>query len=125
MKKMTIVWTLTLLVVVGSLTTFGFKLKKEKGSNIMEKSLVTQAEKYMGLYPGLFPTKGNSFTVGADELKQDGYDAKLDSGCDGYVVITNESSGFKYNAYVKCPDYMTDGYENENGNSPIETSNRQ
>lgn len=111
MKKITIVWTITLLIVVGGLTAFGFKLKAEKGDSIMEKSLVTQAEKYMGLYVNLFPQKGKTFKITNEELKQDGYNAELEKDCDGYVVISNDDGGYKYKAYVKCPNYTTDGYD--------------
>lgn len=120
MKKITIIWTIVLLLVVGGMTTFGFYLKSHNVDNIMEDSLVKQAEKYMGLYPGLFPQKGKTFRLDADELKQDGYDAGLESDCRGYVIISNGNMGFEYKAYIKCPNYTTEGYEGVNNNNPID-----
>lgn len=119
MKKMTIIWTITLVIVVSCLTAFGFKLKAEKGDSIMEKSLVTQAEKYMGLYVNLFPERGKTFKITNAELKQDGYDAGLDKDCDGYVIISNKNMGYEYEAFVKCPSYKTEGYDGDNQNDPI------
>lgn len=113
MKKITIVWTITLLIIVGGLTVIGLQIKKENIQNIMEESLVEQAEKYFGLYPGLFPTLNNSKKMSAEELKSNGYDANLEKDCDGYVVVTNKNNGYEYKGYVKCPDYMTEGYSNE------------
>jgi len=114
MKKITIVWTITLILIVASLTVLGFKIKKDNIDNIMEDSLVTQAEKYLGLYPGLFPSLGNSIKITAEELKDKGYDAGFSKeNCEGYVIVENTNSGFKYNPYVKCPDYTTEGYSKE------------
>lgn len=119
---MTIVWTITLLIVVGGLTAFGLKLKSENVDNIMEKNLVNQAKKYMGLYPGLYPEKGKTFRINSDDLKQDGYDAELSKGCNGYVIVSNGNAGFGYKAYVNCPNYTTKGYEDGQTNSPFEES---
>jgi hypothetical protein len=110
MKKITIVWTITILIIVGGLTIIGFKYKEKNGSNIMEKSLVTQTQKYFGLYPGLYPSKGSQVKITNDELKEEGYDAELDDDCTGYVVIEYADMGYTYNAYIKCPDYTTKGY---------------
>jgi len=114
MKKITIVWTIILVVIVAGLTVIGFKFKKDNINNIMEDALVEQAERYLGLYPGLFPTLGNSKTFTAQELKDEGYDAGLEEeNCEGYIVVENTNGGFKYHPYVKCPDYTTEGYSKE------------
>lgn len=114
MKKITIIWTITLILIVAGLTVLGFKIKKENIDNIMEDALVEQAEKYLGLYPGLFPTLGNNIKLTAEELKDNGYDAGLSNeNCEGYIIVENTNSGFKYHPYVKCSDYMTEGYSEE------------
>lgn len=113
MKKITIVWTIVLVIVVAGLTCIGLKVKEDNKSNIMEESLEKQAQKYFGLYPSLFPVRGEEKRMSADELKTKGYDAKLDEGCTGYVRVTNENSGYKYYGYIKCSDYTTKGYEEE------------
>ncbi|HBA37162.1 MAG TPA: hypothetical protein DCY94_00430 [Firmicutes bacterium] len=119
MKKITIIWTVVLVLLVGGMTIFGLYYKSHNVDHIMEKALVKQAEKYMGLYPGLFPQKGKTFKLDVDKLKEEGYDAELEKDCDGYVIISNENMGFKYKAYIKCPNYTTEGYEGVNNNNPI------
>lgn len=111
MRKITIVWTITLLIIVGGLTVIGLKIKNDNITNIMETDLVNKAEKYMGLYPGLFPKTGEVFKITNEELKTDGYNAELEDDCDGYIIITGKEVGFEYKAYIKCPDYITEGYE--------------
>lgn len=113
MKKITIVWTITLVIIVGGLTFIGFQIKKDNVNNFMEDALKEQAEKYFGLYPGLFPTLGNSKKITYEELKDNDHDPKLESGCTGYVIVENKNSGFDYKAYVSCPNYTTEGYSNE------------
>lgn len=113
MKKITIIWTITLVIIVTGLTIVGFKIKNENINNIMEEELMKQAEKYLGLYPTLYPPLGETATFSAEMLKDEGYDAKLEDGCVGYVVVENKNSGFSYKAYVKCPDYTTEGYSEE------------
>ncbi len=111
MKKITIVWTIVLIIIVAGLTVIGLKIKNDNATNFMEDALVEQAEKYLGLYPGLFPPRGESITLKSEKLASDGYDAKLEENCTGYVTVDNTNSGFKYKAYIKCPDYTTKGYE--------------
>lgn len=113
MKRFTIIWTIVLVLTVTALTIFGFSIKKEHINSFMEEGLVEQAEKYLGLYPGAFPTLGKESRLSYDFLKDAGYDAKLESGCDGYVIVTNTNSGFKYKGYVDCPSYTTEGYYKE------------
>lgn len=114
MKKITIVWTIILIIIVGGLTIIGFKIKSEKIDNIMESSLVETSKKYLGLYTGEYPKMGNKTVLTNEKLKDFGYDAKLEKGCDGYVVIENSEMGFTYKAYIKCSDYTTKGYKDEN-----------
>lgn len=120
MKKMTIIWTITLVLVVGGMTAFGFYLKSHNVDNIMEDSLVKQAEKYMNYYVGLFPEKGKTFRLDVNDLRDEGYDTGLEKDCVGYVIVSNENMGFRYKAYIKCPNYTTEGYEGTNNNNPID-----
>lgn len=113
MKKITIVWTITLVLIVSGLTIIGFKIKADNIDNIMEKSLITKAEKYLGLYPSLFPALGKEIRLDAEKLKSEGYDPELEKDCTGYVIVKNENSGFKYKAYINCPNYTTKGYSKE------------
>ena len=112
MKRITIVWTITLVIIVVGLTAIGFKIKADNIDNIMEKAILEEARSYLNYYTGSYPEKGETTRLENAELKEKGYDAKLDEeDCTGYVIITNEESGFKYKPYVKCPNYTTEGYE--------------
>ncbi len=111
MKKITIVWTIILVVVVAGLTIIGFNMKEKNVENILEKALQTQCEKYLGLYPGLYPNLGDSIKVTYSELVDKGYDAELGENCDGYVIVKNTNMGFTYESFVNCPDYVTEGYD--------------
>ena len=113
MKKITIIWTITLVLIVSGLTFIGFQIKKDNINNFMEDALVEQAEKYFGLYPGLYPTLGNSKKITSEELKDHDHDPKLEENCRGYVVVENKNSGFEYRPYVSCPNYKTKGYSEE------------
>ena len=110
MKKITIVWTITLVIIVVGLTVIGFKIKRENISNIMEDAIVEKTQKYFGLYPSLYPTLGEEKRITVGELIDNGYDPELEDGCDGYIIIKNTNNGFKYYPYVSCPDYVTEGY---------------
>ena len=111
MRKITIVWTIILLIIVGGLTLIGFHFKNDKVSNVMEESLKSQAEKYLNTYVGLYPKFGNQIKLTSEQLIDAGYDPSLNTGCVGYVIVKNENMGFKFYPYVKCSDYTTKGYE--------------
>lgn len=111
MRKITIAWTLLLIVIFAGLTLIGFRIKKETINTLMEEEIIKQAEKYLGLYTREFPTLGNEKKITVDELIEKGYDPKLESDCNGYVIIKNTEMGYKYHSYIKCPNYMTKNYQ--------------
>ncbi len=113
MKKITIIWTLTLIVIVGGLTFIGFKIKSENKDNVLESALITQTEKYLGLYVGKYPKLNENIKITYEELQEEGYDAELGVNCTGYVIIENNNGEYEYDAFVKCPNYTTDGYIDE------------
>ena len=106
-----VVWTITLLIIITGLTVFGLYIKKGTINTLMEDALVEQAKKYFGLYPSAYPTFGNEKKMSLNELIDEGYDPELEEGCDGYIIVKNEEMGFKYYPFVICPNYTTDGYE--------------
>jgi len=110
MKRMIIAWTLLILIIFTGLTFIGFRIKKETINDLMEEELVKQTEKYLGLYTNLYPTLGNQIKITAEKLSDEGYDANLETNCTGYVIIKNTEFGFKYKAYIKCPEYTTKGF---------------
>lgn len=113
MKKITIIWTITLVVIVAGLTVIGFKIKEENINEIMEESVVEQAKKYLGMYPGLFPTLGKTIKLDAEKMKSEGYDSELEDGCTGYALVENKNVGFTYKGYIKCEEYTTKGYSED------------
>ncbi len=113
MRKITIIWTITLVCIITGLTLLGFKMKQDNKGNWMEDSLVEQGKKYLGLYPGLYPKKGDTLKLTADELNEEGYKITMEDDCTGYLVVTNGQAGYEYKPYVSCTDYKTDGYLEE------------
>ena len=111
MKKITIVWTLLLIMIVACLTFIGFRVKDTQISNVMEEVITKSCEKYLNLYVSLYPKLGSEVKITVDELINAGYNPNLNDGCTGYVVVKNNNMGFKFYPYVKCPDYITEGYE--------------
>lgn len=113
MRKITIVWTITLVLIVAGLTIIGFKFKEDNINEIMEEELIKQVEKYLGLYPSFYPAFNETKRFSYEMLKDEGYDAKLEEGCNGYVAVEGKNTGFQYKAYIKCPNYTTKGYSEE------------
>lgn len=111
MKKVTIIWTISIVVIIVGLTFIGFHIKDDKVSNIMEESIVEKTQKYLNLYVKLYPTLNNEKKITVDELIDAGYNPNLNKDCTGYVIVKNTNMGFTYHAYVKCPDYVTKDYQ--------------
>ena len=101
-------------IVVAFVVSFIFIIINFSGNKYtrMEKNLVKASEKYLGLYPGLYP-KTDSLVLTSKTLKSKGYDIKLYKNCSGYVIIKKNSNFYKYNPYIKCEGYTTKGYESK------------
>ena len=113
MKRITILWTIAIFIIVGGLTLLGLYIKDNNIDNVLETTFETQVKSYLGMYPGLYPTTGNTSVVYSQELIDAGYDTGLDKDCKGYVVITSESIVYKYETFISCPNYTTEGYKAE------------
>ena len=111
MKKLILVWTLVIAAIIGGLTIIGLKIKERTIDNLNEQAIKTKAEEYLNLYVGNYPTKGNKITLTLDDLINYGYDPMLEEGCTGYVVVENKDMGYTFAPYIKCPDYITEGYD--------------
>lgn len=111
MKKIIIVWTIILVCIVSGLTYFGIRVKENTIYELMEKEMVKQAKKYMSNIE-IKPELNELRKIDVDELKDKGYDPKLESDCHGYVIISNTEDGYKYTPYIKCEKYMTKDYGN-------------
>ena len=110
-KRFILGWTIIIFVMVSALVVMCLHIKNNNVDNILEKTFVSQAEKYYGLNPGLLPSKGKEKVVTLEDLKLSGYDPKLGKSCNGYIIITNKTGVSKYKAYIKCDKYETKGYD--------------
>lgn len=109
MKKVVIVWTIILVFIVSGLTYFGIRVKENTIYELMEKEMVKQAKKYMS-NTEINPELNQLKIIDIDELKDNGYDPKLEQDCVGYIIISNTEDGYKYDPYIKCKKYMTKDY---------------
>ena len=113
MKKGLILYITIAIILVVVLFFIGFNLtNKNNKYNKMEKRLVKTSEKYLGLYPGLYP-KTNQLVLTSEMLKNKGYDVKLYKNCSGYVIIKKNNNFYKYEPYIKCKDYTTKGFNDK------------
>ena len=58
-------------------------------------------------------TSGQTIIVKVSRLVDENY-LSSSEGCSGYVEISNRNSDISYSAYLRCPDFITDGYNSEN-----------
>lgn len=88
----------------------------------MELRLKIAAQRYQNNnYQGTFESK-ETWVLSYDLLRKEGYLKKrlydnLDSSseCSGYVVFNKEGSNISYDPFLKCKNYVTDGYDYSNG----------
>jgi len=113
MKRITILWTIIILILIIGLTVLGLFIKNNNIDNILETTFETQVKSYLGEFPGLYPTTGNTAVVYSQELIDAGYDTGLDKDCKGYMIITSENITYKYDTFISCPNYTTEGYRAE------------
>ena len=114
MRRLSIVWGILLVMIVGLLTTFGILFnKKNKLYKDMEDDLEAAAKKYVD-QSFLYPKDGKQLKITYTTLKDNGFIDKLEvnkKACDGYVTIKNNELVYKYKGYLKCPEYQTENYK--------------
>jgi hypothetical protein len=108
MKKIAIVWGITLIIVFGGLTFFGFKYQEIKDYKKLEAKMVLYAKKYLADNKDLDIENGEKYTVSLKELK--GFRPKIDftvknDNCDGSVTVKKVLWLYIYNANLKCQKY--------------------
>lgn len=107
------IWGVIVVIILALLTYLGLKLTEiDNNYGEIEKKLVDSAEKYVDA-KFLYPLGDNVTKVTSDELIENGYLDNLqyeDDVCTGYVLITLDGA-YKYDAYIKCKNYTTKGYE--------------
>ena len=103
MKKLAIVWGITVLLVFGGLTFFGFKYQEIKDYKKLESKMVYYTKKYINRKKD-FDLKNNEiYKVSLDELKA--YQSKVnfnikDDTCNGYVNVKKTFIGYLYKAHL-------------------------
>ncbi|HOP65641.1 MAG TPA: hypothetical protein PLX66_01255 [Bacilli bacterium] len=108
MKKIAVVWGITLLVVFGGLTFFGYKYQAIKDYKNLENKMEYYAEKYILELDDFKLDENGSYQVTLLELKD--FRPKINftvnnDSCDGYVIIKKGIFGYKYKAILECKNY--------------------
>lgn len=109
------IWGVIVVIILALLTYLGLKLTEIDNEYVkLEDKLVEVAEKYIDA-KFLYPKDDNIAKVTTKELFDDKYLDSLEykgDTCTGYVTIKLDGV-YKYEAYIKCKNYTTKGY-NEN-----------
>ena len=111
MKKMTIAWTITMILIFGSLTAFGLMYKSKRINSIMEESILNKTKEYTKKFSALLPVENETIKITVESLIEEGFNPQLEKGCRGYAIITQKDEEYSYKSFIKCPDYKTEGYE--------------
>ena len=111
MKKIMIIWGVVAVILVAGLTTLGFKIKAQnKPYRDLEQELEKQAIALIGEKPSLAGIK----KVTLEDFANNNYEINMNVNndkCDGYVMVEQSMSFYKYTAYIKCGKYTTHGYK--------------
>lgn len=111
MKKIYIVWGFLIVLLLGLVAVFGMSYNKEYKN--LESTIEDVVAKYLGEHLNEYPTSGKAKIEITDVIKND-YSLSLeveDDKCEGYVIVSTASVGYKYEAFIKCNNYITKGYE--------------
>lgn len=83
--------------------------------SIAEKNLIDASKAYIKDVYG--DTTNIDTTIKLSRLIKDGYISTIrdkdNNACSGYVMVSNVSENVNYDAYLKCDDYKTTGYNEE------------
>lgn len=113
MKKMIICWIVLVGGLVGVLTYIGFNYEESVSSyKSLEADLVEYADTYINI---------NNINLAIDEkliitdekMREDSLIQNMDidsDECTGYVEVKKSINKTNYKAYIKCRDYVTEGY---------------
>jgi hypothetical protein len=114
LNRIAIIWGLLLIGIFAMLTIFGLKWKaKTSGYFDLENKLVNVTKAYFEQGHS-YPTGNSTVTITYDELKKNNQIEDLNyigDSCTGYVTVKNNGV-IQYNAYIKCSNYTTKGYQN-------------
>lgn len=108
MRRLTIVWGIVMIIIFGSLTTFGLVYKKQvKAYKDKELELEEFAKKYVN--DNLLNNETETIHITKEELLDFSHMEEVKVGediCDCYVKVKD----YNFKAYLKCASYETKGY---------------
>ena len=108
MTKTSIACVFVTFSLVMLLFVIGIDFKKKTMYTDMETNLSTKADKYIEKHKVSFK-KDKTLILNSSNIG-----VKLEKGCKGYVVVKNTNKGYKYNPYIKCKKYTTEGFDKKN-----------
>jgi len=112
MQRVLIVWIFVTVLLVGGLTFIGWYNIQQNGMFFkLENKLETAARTYFGMYPDRHPA--NSLTINSNTLiEEDMLDFENeDLECIGYVIVTSQLIGYRYEAFIRCMKYSTNNFD--------------
>ncbi len=107
------IWGVMVVIILALLTYLGLKLTEIDNKYVeLEKKLISNTEKYVDA-KFLYPEGEDILKVTSQELIENEYLETLEYNgdtCTGYVIVKLDNA-YKYDAYIKCKNYTTEGYE--------------
>lgn len=85
---------------------------KNKVYSEKEQEMERVVAKYLGQYIEEYPSRGSKKII-MDDIINKGYNIDMNVGnesCKGYVIVEKVSIAYEYDAFMKCDNYMTNGY---------------
>lgn len=116
MKKLMIVWGIIAVMLTGTLTFIGFKMKASlEGYHSLEMDMIEAAGIYLKL-EDIDLSINEKIKVPIKKLLEKdclNHQTVDEDTCEGYVVISRNLDGNDYHSYIKCANYETEGYDKE------------
>jgi hypothetical protein len=116
MRKLMIPWIFIMIMLVGGLTFIGFYQASRYGAyRDLERRLENAARSYLGQFPDRHPNTSKVIT--SNYLMNEDFLDNLkieDNQCTGYVIVTRRGRFYNYGAYIKCDNYTTRGFDEDN-----------
>ena len=118
MNKTTKIYIILIAVILTLLTTLitGNNIRT-KPYRKLEKKVINAMEKYYGQDTNLkkLPSKDKKTKITIEELRNFGIDINTtikNDTCTGYGIVTGLAVSYKYEAFIKCNEYITKNYKN-------------
>lgn len=109
MKKMVVVWTVVVCLLVGLLLFIGYNfIKSEEGYKTLENDLIEASSIY--IKKDINVSVNEEVKIKAKELLDKGYVTSLkvlEDTCNGYVKVKRKINKYEYKVYIKCQNYET------------------